>query len=189
MPFRLRRHAPHEVALGGGIAVAVVFVRLPQREFEPFILGGQVGAKVEMIAEEHLVGVARQPEMQMEHFLRKPLGRIAAVERDAPRPAAHADVAACWDNSVEALKRRRVGRFEHHVHGGLCPDALDGRAAYVREPENVAARQPCQQPRLLLRILLPPFIPMRHEHDGEQRHQFRVGQFFQRLHQGISSPR
>ena len=61
MPFRLRRHAPHEVALGGGIAVAVVFVRLPQREFEPFILGGQVGAKVEMIAEEHLVGVPCNP--------------------------------------------------------------------------------------------------------------------------------
>ena len=59
MPFRLRRHAPHEIALGGGIAVAVVFVGLPKRKFELFVLGGQIGAKVEIIAEEHLVGVAR----------------------------------------------------------------------------------------------------------------------------------
>ena len=59
IPFRLRRHAPHEVALGGGIAVAVALVGLPQCKFELFVLGGQIGAKVEIIAEEHLVGVAR----------------------------------------------------------------------------------------------------------------------------------
>ena len=59
IPLRLRRHAPHEIALGGGIAVAVAFVRFPQRKFELFVLGGQIGAEVEIIAEEHLVGVAR----------------------------------------------------------------------------------------------------------------------------------
>ena len=61
IPFRLRRHAPHEVALGGGIAVAVAFVRLPQRKFELFVLGTQIGAEVETVAKEHLVGVPCNP--------------------------------------------------------------------------------------------------------------------------------
>ena len=61
IPFRLRRHAPHEVALGGGIAVAVAFVGLAQRKFEPFVLGGKVGAKGKIVSKEHLVGVAREP--------------------------------------------------------------------------------------------------------------------------------
>ena len=61
MPFRLRRHAPHEIALGGGIAVAVVFVGLPKRKFELFIFGSQVGAKGKTVAKEHLVGVPCNP--------------------------------------------------------------------------------------------------------------------------------
>ena len=61
IPLRLRRHAPHEIALGGGIAVAVVFVRLPQRKFELFIFGSLVGAKGKTVAKEHLVGVPCNP--------------------------------------------------------------------------------------------------------------------------------
>ena len=53
--------------------------------------------------------------MQVENLLRKPLGRIAAVERDAPCFAAHADVSARGDGRVKALKRRRAGRFEQHA--------------------------------------------------------------------------
>ena len=121
IPLRLRRHAPHEIALGGGIAVAVALVGLPQRKFELFVLGGQIGAKAEIIAKEHLVGIAREPWMQVKNLLRKSLGRIAAVERDAPFFAAHADVTTCGDNSVKALKRRRAGRFQYHVHGRFRP--------------------------------------------------------------------
>ena len=61
IPLRLRRHAPHEIALGGGIAVAVVFVGLPKRKFELFIFGSQVGAKGKTVAKEHLVGVPCNP--------------------------------------------------------------------------------------------------------------------------------
>ncbi len=57
----LRRHAPHEVALSGGIAVAVVFVGLPKRKFELFIFGSQAGAKGKTVAKEHLVGVPCNP--------------------------------------------------------------------------------------------------------------------------------
>ena len=61
IPFRLRRHAPHEIALGGGIAVAVVFVGLPKRKFELFAFGGEVRAKGKTVAKEHLVGVPCNP--------------------------------------------------------------------------------------------------------------------------------
>ena len=61
MPLRLRRHASHEIALGGGIAVAVALVGLPQCKFALFVFGGQIGAEVEMIAKEHLVGVPCNP--------------------------------------------------------------------------------------------------------------------------------
>ena len=57
----LRRHTPHEVALGGGIAVAVALVGLPQCKFALFVFGGQIGAKGKIVSKEHLVGVAREP--------------------------------------------------------------------------------------------------------------------------------
>ena len=57
IPLRIRRHAPHEIASGGGMAVAVALVGLPQRWFELFVSGGEVRSKGKTVAKKRLFGV------------------------------------------------------------------------------------------------------------------------------------
>ena len=113
----------------------------------------------ERVAEKYFICIAALVKVEVEYLFPEPLRRIAAAEGDAPFLAAHADVTASGEEGVKALKRRRAGRFEQHVHGGLGPDAVNGRAFHMRKAGHVLRRQQRQQPRAFLRVLVAAIRP------------------------------